>query len=334
MGRCQCVLSTGPDKGMQCRFKAKLNSQFCFVHRNCDIRPSLSVLPIEMIDSIMRQSEIDDVLRLCQTNKEIYEYCLSDQSSSLFKFLHDRDSLPESIDSYATLLHWRRNRVVIDNASFRRIMPVLIEMLYYYYGIKHNLPTDSISSIVPDEILQIYEESEVDDIYDTEFGHSLYDDAIRFIPDPRRPEFLLTMKVVNTLPSDLSFIDGEARAFNNLMMTADIVLSPEDANILQRIVRFLNAGLTAYIDFESDFVLKYARQRALNDDPRGTSLADWILGFTQYEYMIGRHSSTKDLANKLYELKSHKFENHYELFVGVTFGLGDNRVSVKFDHGS
>ena len=37
MGRCLCILTSGPKKGFQCSNRAKLRSKFCGIHANCQI---------------------------------------------------------------------------------------------------------------------------------------------------------------------------------------------------------------------------------------------------------------------------------------------------------
>lgn len=364
MRRCQCILKSGPDKGSQCRYKAKLNTQFCSFHRGCTdvmstIRPRapLPVLPIDMIDQIMRQSDIDDVLRMCQTNKEIRAYCLSGESELLFMHLRDRNMLPSTVNTYLSFLDWRNSKVLIPDKYLPNIMPVLVEMLYHCYDIIHDLPDQlrevgtSLSLLVPRNVLGIYEQKIVghedddqeedddvhDPMYDEELGYYLYRYGMDFDPKPRRKDFPITVYQSHHLPGEIDFENNEDREDKGLNMTFEVKLSANEADILRRIAQRLNEELIAYIDFESNIKLKYSDDfPALNEDPRGTTLADWILGYTQSAYIFRPHTSSRDLAQYLYELKSHKFDTHYELFTGVkiTNEQGVTTVNVEFDHGS
>lgn len=77
----------------------------------------------------------------------------------------------------------------------------------------------------------------------------------------------------------------------------------------------------------------------INQDERGVRILDTVLHFwPKYEIINknGAEISLKDIAIGLYKVKSHKFENWYELYVGheITFKNNKAIITIDFDHGS
>jgi hypothetical protein len=85
-------------------------------------------------------------------------------------------------------------------------------------------------------------------------------------------------------------------------------------------------------------VAKNANPSDLNTDARGVREMDWKLFFwKQYEKECENKTITlHDLIVASYKVKSHKFDNGYEMFCGADLKIKDNAMYVdyEFDHGS
>ena len=78
--------------------------------------------------------------------------------------------------------------------------------------------------------------------------------------------------------------------------------------------------------------------RGINDDARGVRYMDWRLYFWR-KYGIEKINgiTLHDLIIAVYKVRSHKFENNYELYTGIeNFSFDDDTLylSLNFDHGS
>ena len=79
-------------------------------------------------------------------------------------------------------------------------------------------------------------------------------------------------------------------------------------------------------------------EQGINKDARGVRYLDWRLYFWK-EYEIEKESNITfhDLIIAAHKIRSHKFENNYELYCGIeSWGGTDNflMATIKFDHGS
>lgn len=76
----------------------------------------------------------------------------------------------------------------------------------------------------------------------------------------------------------------------------------------------------------------------VNNDYRGVRDIDWKLYYwSTFEVNNRRGVNFGDLIIAAFKIRSHKFENWYELFTGVkraNFMQGRLTVGIKFDHGS
>lgn len=90
--------------------------------------------------------------------------------------------------------------------------------------------------------------------------------------------------------------------------------------------------------FDNDLSWVIENIAGWNEDGRGSNLEYGIqveLPFWE-EARIKAHSTLDDVINAFLNLKSHKFENNYELFIGAEIEIDDDeiKISLDFDHGS
>lgn len=76
--------------------------------------------------------------------------------------------------------------------------------------------------------------------------------------------------------------------------------------------------------------------REFNDDHRGSDHTRIILDFPKRVEFKPQKTKMEKFIDGLFRLKSHKFENYYEMYMGtkVRFKEEEIFVSVRFDHGS
>ena len=84
--------------------------------------------------------------------------------------------------------------------------------------------------------------------------------------------------------------------------------------------------------------IRVDNMRGINEDPRGVRKLDWHL---QYNYEVevlpennNANITFQQFIDALYDIKSHKFENWYELYCGcdVLVDYTDMFVSCNYDH--
>ncbi len=76
----------------------------------------------------------------------------------------------------------------------------------------------------------------------------------------------------------------------------------------------------------------------VNNDARGVRSLDWKLHYwNKYDVSRNEGITLDDLIIASYKIRSHKFENNYELFTGIkkaAYGNGVLYGLCRFDHGS
>lgn len=80
--------------------------------------------------------------------------------------------------------------------------------------------------------------------------------------------------------------------------------------------------------------VKIVNKSGFNDDERGSNFC--ILDIPYYETIEMESPTLNDVVEMFYSVKSHKFENWYELYTDckVTYKNGTMIIELEFDHGS
>lgn len=85
-------------------------------------------------------------------------------------------------------------------------------------------------------------------------------------------------------------------------------------------------------------LLYLTNDRGVNEDARGVRSLDWKLHFwNKYDVSKDEGITLDDLIIACYKIRSHKFENDYELFTGIKkagYGNGVLYGFCRFEHGS
>jgi hypothetical protein len=113
-------------------------------------------------------------------------------------------------------------------------------------------------------------------------------------------------------------------------------------DLIKNINNFIDKKTTKFLKLDKvkKIVLINSRgkYRCINNDSRGVRQADWKL-HTWHKYEITNNDGITfaDLIIACYKIKSHKFENNYELYCGIekiSLVNGMLSITVNFDHGS
>jgi hypothetical protein len=123
------------------------------------------------------------------------------------------------------------------------------------------------------------------------------------------------------------------------------ILKNETLVIIEKLHKFLQSHpdslyTSSGIHFKSDNLFNFVNKDGVNPDRRGSDHLEVILPF-ESEIYLSCNSTFYELLVVAHKIKSHKFENNYELFCGVsnlTYQGKNNyycvKVELSFDHGS
>lgn len=112
----------------------------------------------------------------------------------------------------------------------------------------------------------------------------------------------------------------------------------DNKSMITEIHNFVKNSSTKKLKLEQFKTGRLANYRGINKDARGVRYMDWRLHRWEQIELSGKFGiSFDDIIIAAHKIKSHKFENWYELFTGIKELDIDGEhicISVKMDHGS
>lgn len=171
-----------------------------------------------------------------------------------------------------------------------------------------------------DKMKVLYEHIKVpvdfDDEYDNDYEYNYY--------------YRRNLKFVNHYIKDDDYI----YEFNK-----DICLGYyENDKLINELHSFLLENSPKKLCISNFKTITLTNNNGVNHDARGVKFMDWKLYFWN-SYPVGKdlNITLHDLIIAAYKIRSHKFENHYELFCGIEnlhIKNGHLFINTCFDHGS
>ncbi len=112
----------------------------------------------------------------------------------------------------------------------------------------------------------------------------------------------------------------------------------DDSPFIKTIHKYLTKRTPKKLKIGDFTSLHMFNECGINKDARGVRYLDWRLYFWP-EYDIDKESviTLHDLIIAVYKIRSHKFENNYEMYCGIKYLNVDNDIlciGVDYDHGS
>lgn len=112
-------------------------------------------------------------------------------------------------------------------------------------------------------------------------------------------------------------------------------------NILNELIEYFSDKTKQFGDLKFTYnTIDIANIRGINSDSRGVKKLDWHLLYKPVLNIVpengSNHITLLQFVDSLYDIKSHKFENWYELYCGCDALLNSNTLIIlcDYDHGS
>ena len=183
-------------------------------------------------------------------------------------------------------------------------LDAIFDYIYYQIPLNH------------DKMVNLYKDVNVPISFDDTPDYDYYRDKLKFVPcDETDDKYIYKFK---------DEVDLESFDIN------PIIISEIHGFLMKYSPKKLKIG--NYTD------LKVSNYHGVNKDARGIRYLDWRLYFWE-EYNISNDNGITfhDLIIAAYKVKSHKFENNYEMYCSIkNIHNSDNKlcIDLKFDHGS
>ena len=322
MSQCQALTKGG--KGPQCSRKVS-SGQYCFQHpckESDDSTVSKSISPITVDeDHNKRVLDKDEVATRMgglplDIRNEVEFYRRGQELKDIVKDLNDKEvgfRYNESTRRFDLYLGNNKDKIKINTEG-------LVNYLYARRELDRDLMMKKYGHKLTDEQRNFDWEESYDDLWDLKFEPSKYQDD----------EYFFKKEYLNDLDENLSI--------HQILDKYDTV-QESDPNLPKLTDFHLFSGLGNVVSL---IVQNYRGIRGINQDLRGVDPLDFALYYWPFYKIYNKKGVTiEDLLTSLYKVRSHKFENNYELFTGikriVVKELDDGIelfISVDFDHGS
>ena len=190
----------------------------------------------------------------------------------------------------------------------------LFRYIYYQFILDH----DKMKPLYKDVKVPVTYDDEDDYDYDCfceDYDHAKYRDNLRFLSNSK-----LDDKYIYRFDRGL-----RDRAYDN-------------SEFINQLHKYLSENSPKKLKLRKITSLSLSNKDGVNDDARGVRFLDWKLHFwSTYDIAKENCISFHDLIIAAYKVKSHKFENNYEMYYAIdNLKFGDEFLSLglKFDHGS
>jgi len=204
----------------------------------------------------------------------------------------------------------KNNKLILNynNDSIKKKIGEILRYVYHYFELDH------------DRMLEYYDEVEAPMDYDHFTDEKDLHTYIKFWSNHKKDE-----KYFYGTPNEFDgkWYDDYPKLINEI----NDFIEKKSTKLLK-----LN-GVTKII-----LVNNLGKYNCVNHDSRGVRKADWKLyTWDKFEIENSKGINFNDLIIACYKIKSHKFENNYELYCDVvSIEIVDTtlQISVSFDHGS
>ena len=297
MSICQCTIVSGPNKGQQCPNKTKAGSPYCGKHQKGG-NATLSDLPNELLEEISEYNlDLKSLIQTCNVNTSLRKEC-PELLSKIYgiKLPTIQQYLQRTINVKLTDLMW------------------LIQMIYFSFRVTPDPKLLKYIHQLPDEYDYV---DNINDLYPTHqnpeyntYAHMYGGIDEDFDPQNNIHEF--TTEVNNFI--DWVEIQWESVwDYDNITKHLKTTKS-RVKKIMKQIERLRQSNITPYLYFSdispsSNITI---RGQSLHDGIVGTIPADWLLKFVDHITLHGNLFRLDHLADALFTLKSHHFDNTFE----------------------